>query len=123
MFRHGDVYKLTYDDSDLPSHYGWKTDSRLDDIEKKYNEIVNNRSTESTKHRPANLEDQILKIIGDLDDEGRWISIHQGEPLVGQPKFKVNYPYISSAVFSRNIETLSEYLIATRSNQITLNNK
>ena len=123
MFRHGDVYKLTYDDSDLPSHYGWKTDSRLDDIEKKYNEIVNNRSTESTKHRPANLEDQILKIIGDLDDEGRWISIHQGEPLVGQPKFKVNYPYISSAVFSRNIEKLSEYLIAPLSNQITLNNK
>jgi PelA/Pel-15E family pectate lyase len=123
MFRRGDVYTLTYDDSNLPSHYGWKTDSRLDDIEKQYDEIVNNRSTEPIKHHPANLEDQIQKIIRDLDDEGRWISTYQGEPLVGQPKFKINYPYISSAVFSRNIEKLSEYLIAPLSNQITLNNK
>jgi hypothetical protein len=114
MFRRGDIYTLTYDDSNLPDHYGWKSDSRLDDIEKQYDELISNRSTEPTKHRPANLEDQILKIIRDLDDEGRWISIYQGEPLVGQPKFKLNYPYVASAVFGRNIEMLSEYLIATR---------
>ena len=34
---------------------------------------------------------------------------------MGQPKFKLNSPYIASAVFSRNLEMLSEYLIATRS--------
>ena len=46
---------------------------------------------------------------------------HRGEvltplnsSLVGQPKFKPNSCYISSEVFSRNIETLSAYLIATR---------
>jgi len=46
-----------------------------------------------------------------IDLKQRW-----GEVLAGQPKFKLNTPYISSEVFSRNIETLSEYLIATQKN-------
>ena len=37
-----------------------------------------------------------------------------GERLVGQPRFAPNTRYISSAVFSRNVETLSEYLMAAR---------
>jgi hypothetical protein len=123
MFRRDDVYTLTYDDSNLPDHYAWKSDSRLDYIEKQYDELISNRSTELTKHLPANLENQILKIIKNLDDKGRWISTYQGEPLVGQPKFKINYPYIASAIFSRNIEMLNEYLIATQNEQITSTNK
>lgn len=108
MFRRGDVYTLTYDDSNLPTHYGWKIESRLDEIEKKYNEIQ--RKTRGKQ--PKVLERQVRQIIADLDEKGRWISIYLGGRLVGQPKFKINNPYISSAVFSRNIEMLSEYLIA-----------
>ncbi|MGI9430073.1 MAG: pectate lyase, partial [Bythopirellula sp.] len=36
MTRRGDRYTLTYDDSNLPSHYGWKTESRLEELGKQY---------------------------------------------------------------------------------------
>ena len=32
--------------------------------------------------------------------------------LVGQPKFAPGFKYISSAVFSKNVETLSAYIAA-----------
>jgi len=62
------------------------------------------------------VEQQVRQINENLDDQGRWLSIYQEERLVGQPKFKLNTPYIASEVFSRNIETLSEYLMATQKN-------
>lgn len=115
MFRRGGVYTLTYDDSNLPKHYGWTIDSRLDDIEKLYNELQDHANPATASRSPEKLEDQVRQIIAGLDDQGRWISIYQGESLVGQPKFQLNIPYIASAVFSQNIEILSEYLIVSQS--------
>ncbi|MHC4322911.1 MAG: pectate lyase [Planctomycetota bacterium] len=116
MYRRGDVYTLTYDDSNLPSHYAWKIDSRLHEIEARYNRLKRN-ITVTTKSRTATeMEQQVRQINENLDENGRWLSTYQGERLEGQPKFRLNTPYISSNVFSRNIETLSEYLIATQKN-------
>jgi PelA/Pel-15E family pectate lyase len=118
MKRNGRQYELTYDDSDLPSHYGWKTDSRLEKLQQRYNELKENgpRSDEareaSTSRRVAGS--RVAEIVGDLDDEGRWISVYDGEPLVGQPKFERGMKYLSSAVFSRNVTILSAYLAATK---------
>ena len=114
MFRRGDIYTLTYDDSNLPEHYGWKTDSRLDEIEEQYRALQHQAPRKSKRESPLNVEGKVRQIITDLDDQGRWISIYQGERLVGQPKFQLNTSYIASAVFSRNIEMLSEYVIATQ---------
>ena len=110
MLRRGDVYTLTYDDSNLPAHYGWKIESRLDEIERQYNELQHGAKGK----QPEVLEDKVRQIIADLDEQGRWISLYRGERLVGQPKFEFNTPYIASAVFSRNIEMLSEYLSTTQ---------
>ncbi|MBN2593312.1 MAG: hypothetical protein JXA81_07375 [Sedimentisphaerales bacterium] len=116
MFRRGDVYTLTYDDSNLPSHYAWKIESRLAKLEARYNRLKHN-SPVTTASRPAeDMEQQVRQINENLDEKGRWISIYQGESLTGQPTFILNTPYISSEVFSRNIETLGEYLIATKKN-------
>lgn len=114
MFRRGDVYTLTYDDSKLPKHYGWKIDSRLGEIAEQYNKLKRNIGTTAELQSPVNLKQQVRNVIKSLDSQGRWISIYRGEQLVGQPKFKLNSSYISSAVFSRNIELLSEYMIATK---------
>ncbi len=112
MFRRGDVYTLTYDDSKLPKHYGWKIESRLGEIAKQYYNLK--RNVPSVKRRTSvNLEEQVRNIVSSLDRQGRWMSIYRGEGLVGQPKFKLDSSYISSAVFSRNIELLSEYLNKT----------
>jgi len=116
MFRRGDVYALTYDDSDLPSHYAWKIDSRLDDIEARYNQLKQNVIITTAGRNAENLQYKVRHINEDLDEKGRWISTYKSESLAGQLKFQFNTPYISSEVFSRNIETLSEYLIATQKN-------
>jgi PelA/Pel-15E family pectate lyase len=112
MFRRGDVYMLTYDDSRLPKHYGWKVKSRLNEIAERCDRLKSNIRGETKVQSPVDLEEQVRRVINTLDNQGRWISIYHGEVLVGQPKFKLDSSYISSAVFSRNIELLSEYLIA-----------
>ncbi|MCC2668352.1 MAG: pectic acid lyase, partial [Armatimonadetes bacterium] len=109
MNRTGRDYFLTYNDKDLPDHYGWKIDSRIEAIEKEYQEVKAGR-TVAKKPSPAELERDVRKILAELDDQGRWMSTYQGERIVGQPKFKPGDRYLSSQVFSRNVETLSAYL-------------
>jgi hypothetical protein len=113
MSRRGDEYSLTYDDSKLPDHYGWKVDSRLEAIEAAYQSLVNNRAAKK-EPTATELRRDAQKIIADLDSEGRWISTFAGERLYGQPKFKPGDRYINSDVFSKNLEALSAYLTATR---------
>jgi PelA/Pel-15E family pectate lyase len=128
-------YQLTYDDSAAPSHYGWKQTARFKEIQKAYQDAetgagpppprpakqleegVPRSKRDSQVGSPpgvAGLERGVRRIIRELDGEGRWITTYAGERLVGQPKFDTSFRYISSDVFSRNVETLSEYLAATR---------
>jgi hypothetical protein len=109
MFRRGKSYTLTYDDSQLPKHYGWKIDSRLDEIEREFQRL----KREGTKPAPTTNTDQleagVRETLKSLNSD-RWISTFSGEPLAGQPKFRPGDKYISSGVFSRNVELLSRYL-------------
>jgi PelA/Pel-15E family pectate lyase len=97
-------YQLTYDDQAAPSHYGWKQPAHFDEIEKEYFDA---RDGIAPARTPQVREADVRKIINDLDAEGRWVSTYMGERLVGQPKFADGFRYLSSAVFSRNVETLS----------------
>lgn len=104
------LYELTYDDSDVPPHYGWKTESRLEAIEQQYRDLTSQTKLPAAAANPEQLAKRVREIIGELDDQGRWKSQHRGEPLVGQPKFRPAELYLSSRVFSQNVEVLSEYL-------------
>jgi PelA/Pel-15E family pectate lyase len=110
MTRRGDEYSLTYDDSRLPDHYGWKMPSRLSDLEARYQSAAAGRDPMVPAGSAAEQQQQIRTIIDSLDAQGRWLSSYAGEPLTGQPKFKPNEPYLSSAVFSTNLEVLSRFL-------------
>jgi PelA/Pel-15E family pectate lyase len=114
MTRRNDEYSLTYDDRDLPSHYGWKVASRLDAIEQEYQSLTGSGRTLKKEPTLDELRPQVQRIVSDLDDQGRWVSTFAGEPLTGQPKFKQGQQYISSAVFSRNLDLLSRFLAATK---------
>lgn len=96
-------YRLTHDDSDAPSHYGWKQPSRLDRIQK-----LLQAPAATGPGKPT--EADVRKILAALDSQGRWVSTHDGEGLAGQPKFARGFTYLSSAVFSRNLETLSDFV-------------
>jgi PelA/Pel-15E family pectate lyase len=112
--RRGDTYTLTYDDSRLPSHYGWKIDSRLPLIEQQYNDLRSGR-TVAEPRAASDLASRAKQILDDLDELGRWVSTYRGERLVGQPKMQPGAQYLSSEVFSVNLTALSEYLAATAS--------
>ena len=114
MTRRGDEYSLTYSDAELPDHYGWKVASRLDAIEADFAAAKAGRPV-TQPPSAEQLAEQAKKIIGELDSQNRWISTYAGEPLYGQPKFKMGEQYIHSGVFSKNLETLSAFLKATRS--------
>jgi len=98
-------YQLTYDDSAAPQHYGWTQPARFKEIEKKYDA----KNGVIAKSAAADAKD-VAKIIRDLDEQGRWITTHDGARLVGQPKFAVGFRYISSDVFSRNFDALSQFI-------------
>ena len=106
MSRRGKTYSLTYDDSDLPSHYGWKTDARLDELQQRYEEAQRGRSTKKAPPSSKN----VFEIIKDLDSKGRWLTVSDGSRLVGQAKIPVETKYLSSQVFSDNLTTLADYV-------------
>jgi PelA/Pel-15E family pectate lyase len=106
------AYRLTYDDSAAPDHYGWKQASRLDRIEKTYEAA--RRGIYPPEPQRTGLAEAARKVIAELDAEGRWVSTFAGEGLVGQPKFEKGFRYLSSAVFSKNVERLSAFLAAGR---------
>jgi PelA/Pel-15E family pectate lyase len=106
-------YQLTYDDSAVPSHYGWKQPAHFDAIEKAYQEAKS--GVRAAPPPPAkDLVENVRRIIRELDQDGRWITVHAGERLVGQPKFEPGFRYLSSAVFCQNVETLSQFIALQR---------
>ena len=110
MQRNGKEYKLTYDDSRLPKHYGWKIDAKLDELEMRLRDIDLEKTDKigDSLVQPA----EVSRIVKALDEQGRWINRYAGESLVGQPKFEEGREYISSAEFARNMTVLSEHLAA-----------
>lgn len=107
-------YELTYDDGDVPQHYGWKVGSRLDQLEKQYAAAKADPTGTLTGPPGALSEKRVRQILAQLDDQGRWVSEVTGERLTGQPKFPAGTKYLSSQVFARNVEVLSEFLAASQ---------
>jgi hypothetical protein len=107
-------YKLTYDDSAAPVHYGWKQPARFKEIAKEYERAKADTTRPAERKTARQLEAEVRAIVRDLDAEGRWVSTYSGERLVGQPRFEAGFRYLSSAVFAHNVEALSAYLTATR---------
>jgi PelA/Pel-15E family pectate lyase len=105
------AYKLTYDDSAAPNHYGWKQPARFDAIEKRYEAAKRKEPIVPGKRNPSDAE--VRRVIAALDAEGRWVSTYAGEKLVGQPKFADGFQYISSELFAKNVGILNDYIAAS----------
>jgi PelA/Pel-15E family pectate lyase len=105
-------YELTYEDTDLPTHYGFKVSANFKQIEKAYDDAKAGRVVETKPRTAMQLEPDVRRILKELDSEGRWVSVIGTEKLTGQPKFAPGFKFLSSAVFSKNVETLSAFIAA-----------
>ena len=110
MRRRGKEYFLTYDDSSLPSHYSWKTSARLGKLKAKLERVI--RQAVRPGADVEKREERVRETISQLDTKGRWLSTYRGERLVGQSNFADGERYLSSAVFSRNLTVLAEFVLS-----------
>lgn len=126
-------YTFTYEDKNLPRHYGWKQPTQIEEIAREFAAIetstgdasIDSQSfteagklvavvrTEGEKVNVKELGAAVKRIIAELDAEGRWITVHDGSKLVGQPKFAKGFRYIGCHVFNHHVEVLSQYIAAT----------
>ncbi|MCA9177295.1 MAG: pectic acid lyase [Planctomycetales bacterium] len=105
----GKEYRLTYDDSNLPAHYGWKWPCRVEQLEAAWRRATAGQP--APQPTMSELRQEAERIVAGLDGEGRWVSVYAGgDRLVGQPKFAPGATYLSSAVFSDHLEALAAYL-------------
>ncbi len=114
------TYELTYDDSDMPTHYGFKLDGKLDQLRREYDssakltekELAARREAKVSKPKssPA-MEAQVKKLIEALDNRGAWVEDGQ---LKYHGKGDPTRHVIDSQTFIKNIGTLSRYLAAVR---------
>ena len=111
-------YELTYDDGDLPTHYGFKASDQTDAIAREYQRLL---SVDSPGHdqspaasRPE-LTDKLMEraraIVAALDAQGRWVEkgrlkYHDEQPADGL--------IIDSRTFVNNVQALARFLQATK---------
>lgn len=102
-------YTLTYDDADLPTHYGFKVPSKLDEIAKEYDELLaaepdvaRQKSSRSSRAQ----EQRVREVIAALDEQGAWVT--QGKLRYHQ----YEGPILDMGVAVKNLIILAEYLAA-----------
>ena len=106
-------YELTYKDDDLPTHYGFKVTSKLDQIEAKYKDLTASewKPPSGKRHPPKVSAAKARAIIQALDERGAWVEDgslrYWGK---GDPTKRV----ISSATFAENVRALAGYVAGTR---------
>lgn len=108
-------YSLTYDDADLPTHYGFKVSSKTDSLRKKFvkvsalspEKLARERLKAYLGDKAPPAESEVRLIISSLDDRGAWVEEgrlkYHGK---GDPTRKV----IESETFVRNLTRLSQFL-------------
>ncbi|MFV0445513.1 MAG: pectate lyase [Planctomycetaceae bacterium] len=112
------AYVLTYDDSDLPTHYGFKVPSRLDRLGAQLTEVerlpVDQLWQPARRKAPkpsSSLSKRAEAVARGLDDRGAWVEPGTIRDLQGHEH---NTDVISSKTFIKNLTTLAEYLGANK---------
>ena len=108
-----DDYVLTYDDSNMPTHYAFKVSgNRIESIEKYYDQIMGEgrEAVMAQRNLVGPVEEaQVQEIVAALDEQGRWISIGRlRDP--DHPREQIASEVISCRTFYQNMRTLARYV-------------
>jgi len=110
-------YVLTYDDSDLPTHYSFKSASDwVPRLTAEYRRLrAGERAAVNAERRrtPRVAESAVREIIAALDARGRWLE--QGRlRSPAAPTTFIPAEILSSATFNRNLTLLAQYVKGAR---------
>ncbi len=109
-------YVLTYDDGDLPTHYGFKVGNGLDSIEREYKRLSQLPADQLGPPRASkpklskSLENQVRSVLAALDSKGRWLE----DGKLKAHREEHSSQIISCRTFIKNAAVLSRYLSASR---------
>lgn len=101
-------YQLTYERKQLPDHYAFLVDSRLDTIEAEYRRLAK----KAPPPKPSvPMTEKVRRIMESMDERGAWVEKrrlkhHKLEPTSG---------VVDSQTFITNVETLCAFLRASDS--------
>jgi PelA/Pel-15E family pectate lyase len=104
------AYELTYSDSDLPTHYGFTIDNKLDYLEAEYKKLSDPKRpkaalTYGSKVQPSKeLAKEAEAVAKALDTRGAWVTEGTLEKS-GSEKVRI----IDSRVFMKNVVILARY--------------
>ncbi len=107
-------YLITYDDSDLPTHYGFKTKPKVHVLEKQYESLAKEEPIPSRGSNLKTLRQDATRICAELDSQGRWVTDEKGNSLSESAKRDPRSSLIQSEVFSRNLTKLAEFIAAEK---------
>jgi hypothetical protein len=106
-------YKLTYSSDEVPTHYSFVVDSRLDSIEAQYRHLLEADPTDkelkniTKKERMSPVPAaEVEEIISNMDERGAWIRHGQMRFHKVKPKSGI----IDCRTFINNVETLCQFL-------------
>jgi len=108
-------YELTYNDDDLPTHYGFKVSSSLDSIQATYDRLKSAapRPLKVVPPRPGKLTARLIQqtrdVVDTLDERGAWVE--QGSLKTANGKTD---RIIDSRTFAKNVTTLAQFIAARR---------
>ncbi len=112
-------YQLTYDDSDLPTHYGFKLDTKVDTLQAEYDRLASmawNKlppdkpwlSLPTKSKGPSEAQRrEVEQLLDTLDASGRWLSAAK---FAGDGKPSGYEQMITTETFVKNVTALARYL-------------
>jgi PelA/Pel-15E family pectate lyase len=107
-------YELTYDDSDLPTHYAFKiSGKRIADMEQSYNRVrdLGRKAFLAERQRSEAIDRGRVKYLMEtLDDEGRWVEkgrMHRPEKV----RTYFDTELISTKTFANNLTEMALFLM------------
>ena len=110
-----DDYILTYDDSNLPTHYGFKSNSNVQKLEVRYQILIQGDRPKVNKSNFKSLRKDADRILGELDSESRWVTDKNGAPAINSNRPDLSVLFLESNVFSKNLSRLAEFVTAANS--------
>ena len=99
-------YNITYVAEEMPQHYSFLRESRLDAIEAEYERLLAEGPSEAPTSPPS--ADAAAAIIAGMDDRGAWVERGVLDAWDTEPEVGI----ISSATFIANVEALAAYIAA-----------